>query len=212
MWGTGTDDYMSNANLFVLRNWGGWFPIIGLRCTAPHLRLVGYEAEEATVSWWQSEEGEALQLSLAIYGRSPESGLVVTPADTFHTFTGLQADSIYSIRVRKACRYTTAGYDTLVWSEWSSPVVFRTQMGLDEAEAGGEVRLLPNPARSELTVSSASHLTRIELHDVAGVLLYSGPAEGRRTTLDIGFLRPGTYIVTVHTHAGTAHKKLLVRR
>ena len=188
------------------------FPIVQLRCAAPNPMLLGRETQEATVGWWQAEEGEATQLSLGPYGSDPDSGLLVTPADTFHTFTGLQPDCVYSAWVRKACRYTTAGYDTLVWSDWSRPLVFRTKVGIGEVDADTDVRLQPNPARDKVTVSSSFGLLHIEIHDAAGVLVYSEAASERQKTIGIGSLRSGTYIVTVQTHAGTTHKKLAVQR
>ena len=188
------------------------FPIVQLRCAAPNPMLLGRETQEATVGWWQAEEGEATQLSLGPYGSDPDSGLLVTPADTFHTFTGLQPDCVYSAWVRKACRYTTAGYDTLVWSDWSRPLVFRTKVGIGKVDADTDVRLQPNPARDKVTVSSSFGLLHIEIHDAAGVLVYSEAATGHQKTIGIGSLRSGTYIVTVQTHAGITHKKLAVQR
>ena len=63
-----------------------------------------------------------------------------------------------------------------------------------------------------MTISSAFILKRIELHDAAGVMVYSEPACGHKTTTGIDFLRNGTYIVTIETHLGTTYKKLLVQR
>ena len=135
-WTTGPDagmfDFLPNYNA-MYQTWGAIFPIVRLRCTAPYLSMAGHEGDATTVRWWQAEAGESYQVALGPYGSSPESATVVATTDTFHTFTGLQADSIYSAWVRKACRYTTTGYDTLVWSEWSRPVQF-FMVGIGEVD------------------------------------------------------------------------------
>ncbi|MBR4738872.1 MAG: T9SS type A sorting domain-containing protein [Bacteroidales bacterium] len=192
--------------------WGYLFPIINLRCTAPNMRRVGYEGGTATVSWWQAEAGMEYQLSLGRYGSDPDSGMLITTADTFYTFSDLQTDSIYNAWVRKACRYTTAGYDTVVWSDWSRPATFRVGVGIDEVGAGTAIVLQPNPAQDEIRVESSFSLKTIEIWTLDGVLVYHGGAVGHETTVDVSYLRAGTYIVAIHTYNGTTHKKLLITR
>jgi len=104
---------------------------------------------------------------------------------------------------------------------WSEPVYFNTPSDTGSGGSEGiasptllsaQTFLQPNPARDEVTVSSSFNLKRIELHDAAGILVYSELAAGHTTTIDVGFLRSGTYIVTIHTHDGITHKRLVVSR
>ena len=104
-----------------------------------NLQLVGQSYHSATVAWRQNETPEQYQLSIGPVGNKPDSGAMYYTTDTSYTFTDLEPDMRYAVWVRKACRYTTAGYDTLVWSEWSNEVVFTT-VDVDEVEADG-VRL-----------------------------------------------------------------------
>lgn len=89
--------------------------------------------------WQQYDAPEQYQLSIGPVGIEADSGTMYYTTDTSYTFTDLEPDTRYMVWVRKACRYTTAGYDTLVWSEWSGPVGFFA-LGVDEVEADG-VRL-----------------------------------------------------------------------
>ena len=117
--------------------WGCIFPIVGLRCVAPtNFQLVERGYRSATVKWQQYDTPERYQLSIGPVGIEPDSGTMVTTTDTFYTFTDLEPDTRYMVWVRKACRYITASYDTLVWSDWSSPTGFFA-LGMDEVEADG---------------------------------------------------------------------------
>jgi hypothetical protein len=182
--------------------WGGLFPIIGLRCTAPTLRLVGRGGDSVTVGWWQAEGGEAYELSLGTYGSDPDTGLLVTPADSVHTFTGLQSDTLYSIWVRKACRYTTEGYDTLVWSDWSRPLVCRTSVGVGEVYGGEGLHVAAQDGC--VAVQGLSVGERAEVYDMKGNRVATLAADGRTAPLPQG-------VYLVRTTAGRARKAVLTR-
>ena len=116
--------------------WGGIFPIVKLRCVSPRLRLLEQGYGTATVAWRQNDTPEQYQLAIGLCGSVPDSGSSVYTTDTTYTFANLEPDTCYSVWVRKACRYTTAGYDTLVWSDWSNKLIFTT-VGIDEVEGQG---------------------------------------------------------------------------
>ncbi|MBO7100461.1 MAG: hypothetical protein J6V98_00370 [Bacteroidales bacterium] len=93
----------------------------------------------ATLAWLQNDTPEQYQLSITPWdmaGTDPDSGAMFYTTDTTFTFTDLQPDTRYSVWVRKACRYTTSAYDTIVWSEWSNEIVFMA-VDIDEVEADG---------------------------------------------------------------------------
>ena len=84
--------------------------------------------------------------------------------------------------------------------------------GVEETMLSRLTFLAPNPARDEVTVTSSFSLSRIEIHDLQGVMVFSEPVSGHDVTLPLDFLRSGTYIVSIHTHNGTTHKRLAVAR
>lgn len=180
--------------------WGFLFPIVNLRCTAPHLYLAGREGNAATVRWWQAEAGEAYQLSLGAYGSDPDSGMLVTPADTFHTFTGLQPDTIYQVWVRKACRYTTAGYDTLVWSAWSHPMTFRASVGIDEVDDDG---LRVTVQGGCIAVQGLAAGEQAEVYDMKGCRVATLQADGSTPPLPQG-------IYMLRTQQANRHRRVVV--
>ena len=180
--------------------WGCIFPIKNLRCTAPHLYLAGREGNAATVRWWQAEAGEAYQLSLGSYGGNPDSGMLATPADTFHTFTGLQPDTIYQVWVRKACRYTTAGYDTLVWSAWSQPLVFRASVGIDEVDDDG-LRVAVQGGR--IAVQGLAAGERAEVYDMKGCRVATLQADGSTPPLPQG-------VYMLRSQQANRHRRVVV--
>ena len=71
------------------------------------------------------------------------------------------------------------------------------------------VALQPNPATDRVTVTSSFGLTRIEVRDAAGRKLHDAPASGFSASLDLSRFPSGTLILTIHTPAGPATKKLL---
>ena len=194
-WGTypntGMFDFVTNNSYTYA--WGAYFPIVRLRCTAPYLSMAGHEGDATTVRWWQAEAGESYQVALGAYGSSPESATVVATTDTFHTFTGLQTDSIYSAWVRKACRYTTTGYDTLVWSDWSRPLVFRTAVGIGEVD---DFKLQVASREGCIVVSGLSSGERAEVYDMLGRRVAALPADGVTAPLPAGL-----YLVRTTAHS-----------
>ena len=166
------------------------------------MRLVGHGGDSVTVGWWQAEGGEAYELSLGTYGSDPDTGLLVTPADSVHTFTGLQSDTLYSIWVRKACRYTTAGYDTLVWSDWSRPLVCRTSVGIGEVYGGEGLHVAAQDGC--VAVQGLAVGERAEVYDMKGSRVATLAADGRTAPLPQG-------VYLVRTTAGRARKAVLTR-
>ena len=70
----------------------------------------------------------------------------------------------------------------------------------------------PNPATETAKVASSFGLTRIEAFNSAGDRVYDAPHTGLTATLDVSRWPAGTYILRLHTPAGTVGKKLIVRR
>ena len=136
-----------------------------------------------TVSWLATSDTGLYQLSLGPYGSDPDSGMIVTPTDTFYTFTGLLPDTIYSAWVRKACRYTTAGYDTLVWSDWSRPVIFRAAVGIGEVD---DYTLQVTTHDGRIAVQGLTAGQRAEVYDMKGCRVAVLTADGLTPPLPQG--------------------------
>ena len=80
-----------------------------------------------------------------------------------------------------------------------------------EAEAGC-VRLLPNPARTRVTVEADCAIRHVEVADMAGRVLVSEQcgAGVRSATLDVSRLAQGSYVVRVKTERDETVQRLII--
>ena len=76
----------------------------------------------------------------------------------------------------------------------------------------GSVRLLPNPARTRVTVEAADAIKDVQVSDMAGRVLISKRFHGdeRAVTLDVASLPKGSYVVRVKTEQEESTQKLVV--
>ena len=76
----------------------------------------------------------------------------------------------------------------------------------------GSVRLLPNPARTRVTVEAADAIKDVQVSDMAGRVLITKwyPGDARAVTLDIESLPRGSYVVRVKTEKIETVQKLVV--
>ena len=181
--------------------WGGMFPIIGLRCTAPRVSLVERVGGSATVNWTAAEAGQEYQLAYAPFGTEPDSATQVSTTDTVFILDSLEAGARTSVWVRKACRYTTAGYDTVVWSDWSTALTFMA-LGVGEVDDGS----VTVTARG-LDVVVAGAREEVRVYDMAGRCVAVARPHAASVTLPVP--APGVYMV--RTGAGTARKVVVLR-
>ena len=87
-----------------------------------------------------------------------------------------------------------------------------TLTGIGKVDMVGRyVSVSPNPAGDRATVVSSFGLTAIEAYDPQGRQLYTAPATGLKAGLDVSAWPRGTVLLHIHTPAGTAVKKLLLR-
>ena len=182
--------------------WGIMFPIVGLRCVAPSLRLVERGNGTATVSWTQAEAGVGYELSFGPYGTEPDSGTIVGTTDTSYTLTGLESGVREAVWVRKACRYDV--YDSTVWSEWSLPLVFLT-LGVDEVE-GEAVRLQVRDGA--VAVVGAADGEEVKLYDALGRQVAAARAAAGTETL---LAAPAAGVYTVRIGSQSARRVVLTR-
>ena len=131
---------------------------------------------------------------------------------TLHTLTNLSPSSIYGVTLMAECEVSKKE------TPWSAPLLFYVPAdtsgggteGVEGTTALSRLTFMqPNPAREEVTVTSSFNLTAIDLWTADGVMVYHGERSGHDTTVDVSWLPAGTYIVAIHTHNGTTHKRLL---
>ena len=189
------------SDLHFRSGWGRFFPIIGLRCTAPRVSLVERVGGSATVSWRAAEAGQEYQLAYAPFGTEPDSATQVSTTDTVFILDSLEAGTRTSVWVRKACRYTTAGYDTLVWSDWSTALTFMA-LGVGEVDDGS---VTVTACGLDVVVSGARDEVRV--YDMAGRCVAVAPPHAASVTLPVP--APGVYMV--RTGIGTARKVVVLR-
>ena len=124
------------------------------------------------------------------------------------------------VYVRTVC----SEYDTLRWSEWSSAMhmcvhydidTSQHNEGIEVLEDGDDlsryVQLMPNPTSGSVVVMSSYGMEWVEVYDARGSKVYNSPANGTLTGFDVSSWVKGTYVVLVHTPAGTAAKRLVVQ-
>jgi uncharacterized repeat protein (TIGR01451 family) len=81
-------------------------------------------------------------------------------------------------------------------------VVAETSTALHDGNANTGIRLFPNPAHEDLTISLASPAT-IEVLDLSGRCVLRATGRGPLTHLAVGTLSAGQYILRATTTAGT---------
>ena len=76
----------------------------------------------------------------------------------------------------------------------------------------GNVRLQPNPARTQVVVEAECAIKHVELADMSGRVLLSERYDGQAqsVTLDVSRLAKGSYVVKVKTERDESAQKLLV--
>ena len=103
--------------------WGFTFPITGLRCTAPLQPTASLENGQVAMRWNNVfTDTAAWQVSVGVDSTNPENNtlVVLSSSDTAYLHTAAPTDEgILYVRLRRGCRYCTADYDSVVWSNWS---------------------------------------------------------------------------------------------
>ena len=193
--------------------WGGIFPIVGLRCTAPRdFRLCD---EAVPIACWRGDTNAiTFQMSVCNSLVEPELGSLSTVYDTSINLSSLHPDSAYMVYLRKMCSFVCA--DT-VWSDWSGPIVIGDTTGWASHNTGVadaslvDITLTPNPA-TERVIVSAIGMQSVELLAVDGtVIMRRDGLMQDEYTLDLKGLAAGLYMVRVGTPLGTATRRLLVQ-
>lgn len=200
------------------------YPLIEVDTTVPPTRLcepvsnvqATVAGTTATVTWDDFPYYSRTYLRYG-FGNVPTSQWteVNVTGNTLHTLSGLEPARRYGVQVMAMC--DTSKKET----PWSAPVYFNTggdttggdTTGIDGGTMLSRLTFLqPNPAKHEVQVMSSFSLREIDIWTTEGVMVYHSPTMGHEAILDVSWLRAGTYIVAIHTHNGTTHKRLVVTR
>ena len=154
--------------------------------------------------WTHDGTHDEWQVSYGPHGTLPDDGTKVN----CHTNTWSYQDTVGELMVayvRTVCREL----DTLRFSEWSEGVEWQVNVGIG-SQGGGltEVGLKPNPASEWVEVVSPGEVQGIEVYDAGGVKWREMPRSTAGFT--VRDWAKGTYMVVIHTAAGSVTKRLVV--
>ncbi len=79
--------------------------------------------------------------------------------------------------------------DQMEWTGWNSVN--------DLTGTTGSVTVYPNPATTEITFSSTTEISSIEITDITGRLVGSYPASNNKATVSTGSFTPGIYMYSI---------------
>ena len=206
-------DRVANAGRVL----GPLYPLIGLPCTAPQAPSISVVGDSLQTQWTSS--GEFCQLRFRNTDRNSITFVSDTLADTLLFLPDtLLTPGNYEVQLRKACRYTTASYDTLAWSPWGTPAAFTVSSpaGITRIDQAPSFSLFPNPASASVTVNinepAGSQELMLSVIDLHGRELISIPSlTANSLSLDISTLDPGTYLLRLSSPSASASRRLVVR-
>lgn len=87
-------------------------------------------------------------------------------------------------------------------------VTIKIALGLNDLDLAS-LRYYPNPVNSELTVSYKEAIKLIEVYDMLGKQIKTQKFDANDVRLDVSSLSAGTYMVKVHTNAGSQFIKIV---
>ena len=161
----------------------------------------------ATVTWSGTAASYVLEYGPVGFPEG-EGTMVNNITGTSYTLTGLNSSYSYDV-------YVMANCDGQNSSNWSEPVTFTTQVGIDGVD-GVNVTLYPNPASQSTTVtlSGVSGEVTITIVDMNGrtVRTEQMSCEGDCVkTMEVSGLAQGAYFVRVNGDNVNMVKKLVVK-
>lgn len=161
-----------------------------------------------TLLLWDSVPGQvSWQLAVGLANEDPEgyrTHTVFTPSKALYN---LEYNTTYAVRVRGKCE----GREN--FSAWSDTIQFTLS---DRQGIGSAVDrytyLYPNPASDRVAVFSSFGLSRVELYDLNGRMMYGQDCKGHSAMIDVSGWPDGTYIAIVRTQAGATSQKVTIRK
>lgn len=82
--------------------------------------------------------------------------------------------------------------------------------GLSDVELNSLSYVYPNPAKSEVMLASSLSITKVEIVNVLGQLVFASDVNANSIKVNTSDFAAGNYIVKMYTESGVATKKLVV--
>lgn len=180
------------------------------------LNVTGVYDDTTVLRWDRFDDAHSQwQLAYGPKGIRPEDGtLVDCSRPSWRHIDSLHRGDTLVAWVRTVCN--EYGYE--YYSDWSDSVEWCgaeqqlwTERPNGNAVTDGMVRLSPNPANADVSVSSAYRLLGVEAYAMDGRAVYKADAHGLTHTFSVKGWPQGTYLIMVETASGIATKKLVVR-
>ena len=150
---------------------------------------------------WDGGGAQSWELAVGPEGSVPETAEKTVWSQQVATLTGLEQGRWHYAWVRALC-------DTSRASQWSERLRFFVPA--DSTEEDRHTHVMPNPARTTVTVVSAFRVSSVEVWSLSGKLAMREEADGVTAAIDISSLPRGTYILRICTNHGYTNKKLVV--
>lgn len=90
-------------------------------------------------------------------------------------------------------------------------IVIEPTVGIATAE-NAEFRVYPNPASSNVNISSDENISKVEVYNANGATVMTRNANSTNVTLNVEELGDGIYAVRVYTANGTGVRRMVVKR
>lgn len=127
----------------------------------------------------------------------------------FHSYCNIDTNAYYELSVQTQC-YHPGGHNG---SDWSDPISIGNGSAAigDIGNPNPTIEFFPNPAGTQVQISSTLPMTRIEVSDALGRVVgtFQPPRESS-FSLDVSSWSEGVYLLRIHTDDGITAKKLLI--
>jgi chitodextrinase len=197
----------------VYSDWSDAYSFTTATCqTVSNLVADGITSSSATITWTAPAGQTKWELSYGMQGVDEEHGtkVTVTVNPTF-TIEGLEEDMSYDVYVRAVCGENT-------YSAWSTKLQFTTRPVSINTAANDNVnvRIYPNPANTEATISVEGINGKVEfaIADMNGRMIVTETinCDGQLVkTIDVSNLAKGAYFVHIYNDNFNTTRKLIVK-
>lgn len=89
--------------------------------------------------------------------------------------------------------------------------ILESSTAISQTELDQLTYLYPNPSRDEVLVCSSLDMQRVEIYSLTGQKMYDEAVTGISTRVNLSHFSTGEYLVRVHSAAGIATQKLMIR-
>ena len=197
----------------VYSDWSDAYSFTTTTCqTVSNLVADGITSSSATITWTAPAGQTKWELSYGMQGVDEEHGTrVVVENNPTYTIEGLEEDMSYDVYVRAICQEG-------VYSSWSSKLQFTTRPVSINTAANDNVnvRIYPNPANTEATISVEGINGKVEfaIADMNGRMIVTETinCDGQLVkTIDVSNLAKGAYFVHIYNDNFNTTRKLIVK-